>query len=158
VDDEKRFLKDTQTGDLLAVVMRDGHILEALNVNAAAACRHRLDEIFATADDAAFIKGEPLKLVKADRAHGRLELFEPRCSDPTHLLADIAAANKECRQREVEYTGLHQRAQAAKKTYEAAVDALRKLVRKSTEPADLPLFMGTQTAPEAPAQAQTATV
>lgn len=111
------FFKHKLYGSLHAVEIDEkGEILAAVAVAASTACPHELD--------------------------GDYELVEPVCSDPTHLLADIGVAEKECAAAESEFEAAHRHAASLKKIFESKQARLREIVRGATDPKPMPLFAG----------------
>lgn len=114
----------------VVAVERDerGVVLLSAEINGAIACVHRLAEYELTLEGVAEIN-----------QHIRdYESFEPVCSEPAHLLADIGAASKECQVAEQEFAIAHSHAKALKERWEQKLALLRHIVQRSTAP--LPLF------------------
>ena len=129
----REFVKHKVYGSVVAVERDENRrVLTAILVSEATTCRHRLNELELSADEAS---------VQDINDHPRdYEPFEPKCSDPTHLLADIGEAEKECQAAESEWQQAHSRAKGLKDIFEDRQEALRQLVRDATAPKRMPLF------------------
>lgn len=99
-------------------------------IHGATCCRHRLAEYGCHPDGAEAF----------NRNHADYQVFDPTCSDPVHLLADIGDAEKACREAESEWETAHRHAKALKETFEGEQAVLRQIVREATNPTPLPLF------------------
>lgn len=128
---KRGFLKHKVFGAVFAVEQDEtGLVLAAAPMHEAIACRHRLSEYILSLDEAT-------EIAKHIRDY---EVFEPPCADPTHLLADIGTAEKECQVAESEWTAAHAHAKALKDIFELKVDALREIITGATSPKPMPLF------------------
>lgn len=127
----RRFLKHKVYGTLFAVEQDEkGVVMAALAIGEAVACRHRL-------------AGYDLKLDAGEEVSKHLrdyEIVDPACIDPTHLLADIGGAEKECAVAESAWQQAHSYAKALKETFEQKQETLRQIVRDATNPKPMPLF------------------
>jgi hypothetical protein len=127
----RRFLKHKVYGTVFAVEQDEtGLVLAALAVGEAGSCRHQLEKYGLKLDGAE-------EIAKHMRDY---EIFDPACVEPTHLLADIGAAEKACQDAELEWQQAHTRAKALKEAFEGTQDALRQIVRDATNPKPMPLF------------------
>lgn len=107
-----------------------GLVLAAAVVSEASACPHALAELSLALDDA----------VDLNKHAADYELATLQCSDPKHLLADIATAERECQLAEAEWNAAHREAKSLKETFEKKASLLRSIVREATSPRPMPLF------------------
>ncbi len=119
------YLRHKVFGNLHAVEIDDrGEVLTSAVVGAAAACPHSLVDV-------------PLKLDGCDEINKHradYELFEPVCSDPTHILADLGAAERECGVAQKAWEEADRHAKALKKILESKQERVHQIVRDATTP------------------------
>lgn len=127
----RRFFKHKIYGTVFAIEQDEkGEVLAALALNEATICRHQLPTYNLNLDAA-----------EAIQQHVRdYEIVDPACSDPTHLLADIGTAEKECQAAESDWAAAHAVAKAKKEVFEQKQETLRQIVRDATSPKPMPLF------------------
>lgn len=132
----RRFLKHQVYGTLYAVEMDNtGEVLASAVVTDATACPHTLGGYTLLVD-------EPGGEVDTINQHIRdYEVFEPRCSDPGHLLADLGTQEQVCQVARNAWLVARSHAKELKENLEKAEALLRSMVREATTPAaPLPLF------------------
>lgn len=134
----RRFLKHQVYGTLYAVEMDNtGEVLAATVVTDATACPHTLAGYTLTVD----AESTAINTHQRDYA-----VFEPRCSDPGHLLADLGTQEQVCQGARNAWLVARSHAKELKENLEKAEALLRAMVREATTPAaPLPLFDGTST-------------
>lgn len=127
----RRFFKHKIYGSVFAVEQDEkGEVLAAIALNEATVCRHQLPTYQLALDAAEDIQ-----------KHVRdYEIIDPPCSDPTHLLSDIGAAEKACQVAESEWDAAHSHAKALKEVLAQKQEHLRQIVRDATAPRPMPLF------------------
>lgn len=127
----RSFLKHKVYGTVFCVdVDETGEVLAALAVSEASTCIHTKDDLTLNLDDA-----------KAINEHFRdYEAADLKCTDPTHLLADIGQQEKVCAEAEAAWKTAHSEAKSLKEAFDAHQNVLRRMVRDATSPKPLPLL------------------
>jgi hypothetical protein len=129
----RRYLKHQVYGTLYAVDMDNtGEVLAHIVVTEATACPHTL---------AGYTLGVNNETVDINTHIRDFEVFEPRCVDAGHLLADLGTQEQVCQVARHEWTVARSHAKELKENLEKAEALLRSMVREATTPAaPLPLF------------------
>lgn len=133
----QRFLKHRDEGTLYAVAMDNtGEVREAVVVTEATACVHTLGAVLAEA---------PAAAAEAELLNGHLDefdVFEPRCENATHLLADLGRQEQVCQVARNAWLVARSHAKELKEALEKDEARLRLMVREATtaEQPGLPLF------------------
>lgn len=127
----RAFLKHKVFGTVHAVEFDgSGSVLLSALMTEATACRHQLDQYDLNGDE-----------VETINQHRRdWDGFDPQCSDATHLLRDIGAAEAECEAAEAAYLKAHTKAKGLKEAWDGKQLELRKMVKDATSPRPMPLF------------------
>ena len=151
VQTARRFLKHQVYGTVYAVVMTNtGEVLGARVATEATACAHTL----ASAE-----LDFPIDEVEAiNKNLDDYDVFEPRCSDAQHLLADLGTQEQACQVARNEWLVARSRAKELKDALDKAEAQLRLMVRDATtaEQPQLPLFERTPSPGDAPAAGEQA--
>lgn len=127
----RAFIKHKVFGTVYAAeIDGSGAIIAALPIGEAPSCVHRLATLELTLDHATEIQSNLSDWTQT----------ELPCTNATHLLADIGAAEHACQEAQAAYDTAHSKAKAAKEILETKEQYLRKLVRDATAPVPLPLF------------------
>lgn len=134
---KRSFIKHKVYGTVYAIEGDEaGTVLASAVVTEATACRHTLAALALTL--------EGIDQVNADIRD--YEVFEPACTDATHLLDEIGLQERACQMAEQDLVSaqataneLRATAKAAREVFEKEKAKLRALVRDATHPPPLPL-------------------
>ena len=128
----REFVRHKVFRDTYAVerIAESATVLACARVDPRTVCKHR-------------IGGLALGVTDAENMTAQWGDYEPAdlpCLDSVHLLSDIGEQERVCQDAERAYELKHDAAKAATATLDAAIDHLRELVTRATDPAELPLL------------------